>query len=279
MVLEDGSLRLDTKVPDPQTGEYTLQRVVIGDGAEWEKILQKPFEALSADFTVTANSNTGVDELFISDSYKFNNKSTLDKFSESGGSLLFDGQPIVAGGISIKGRVDTGNLLPDEGTNQEGDIYLVGYGSDAQTPSSVYNKYIWIATDTQTPRWEPLFLTQYSWSMITDKPTINSHALEGNVTLADIGAAAASDVTAIKAMIADSFSTESAYAVDDYVIYNNALYKFTSAHVAGAWNSAEVTAIQVSDMIGSGGGGSSDINVVTTGAATDAASSISNIWT
>jgi len=91
MVLEDGSLRLDTKVPDPQTGEYTLQRVVIGNGAEWEKILQKPFEALSADFVVTANSTTGVNELFISNSYKFNNKSTLDKFSESGGSLLFDG--------------------------------------------------------------------------------------------------------------------------------------------------------------------------------------------
>ena len=33
-------------------------------------------------------------------------------------------------------------------------------------------------------------------------------------------------------------------------------------------------------MIGSGGGGgSSDIDVVTTGAATDAALSISNIWT
>ena len=43
-----------------------------------------------------------------------------------------------------------------------------------------------------------------------------------------------------RAMIAGDFSTSTAYAVGDYVIYNDKLYVFTAAHPAGAWNSNHV---------------------------------------
>lgn len=53
-------------------------------------------------------------------------------------------------------------------------------------------------------------------------------------------------------MICDNeFSTSTAYAVGDIVTYEHGLYKFTSAHSAGAWNSAEVEDITTTDMIAS----------------------------
>ena len=52
-------------------------------------------------------------------------------------------------------------------------------------------------------------------------------------------------------MICDTeFSTSTAYAVGDIVTYNNSLYEFTSAHSAGAWDSADVTQIDVVGIIG-----------------------------
>lgn len=52
-------------------------------------------------------------------------------------------------------------------------------------------------------------------------------------------------------MICDTeFSTSTAYAVGDIVTYENGLYEFTSVHSAGAWNSADVTQIDVVGIIG-----------------------------
>lgn len=42
-------------------------------------------------------------------------------------------------------------------------------------------------------------------------------------------------------MITDEFSTSVDYAVGDLVIYDKTLYKFTSAHSAGAWDPSDVT--------------------------------------
>lgn len=50
-------------------------------------------------------------------------------------------------------------------------------------------------------------------------------------------------------IIADAFSTSTAYAVGDYVIYQGVLYRFTSAHSAGAWASGDVTAVVVGDEL------------------------------
>lgn len=44
-------------------------------------------------------------------------------------------------------------------------------------------------------------------------------------------------------LLADAFSTSKAYAIGDYCIYQGALYRFTSAHSAGAWDSSHVTQV------------------------------------
>lgn len=49
----------------------------------------------------------------------------------------------------------------------------------------------------------------------------------------------------VRGDIADEFSLSTAYAVGDYVMYNNILYRFTSAKTAGAWDSTKVTAVKV----------------------------------
>ena len=43
--------------------------------------------------------------------------------------------------------------------------------------------------------------------------------------------------------IASEFSTSVSYAVDDYCMYNDQLYRFITAHPAGSWNSDHVTAV------------------------------------
>ena len=49
------------------------------------------------------------------------------------------------------------------------------------------------------------------------------------------------------ANVATEFLTSATYAVNDLVLYGGVLYKFTSAHTAGAWNSSQVTAVDGSE--------------------------------
>jgi len=50
-------------------------------------------------------------------------------------------------------------------------------------------------------------------------------------------------------MIAAEFDVTAAYTTGDLVVYEGALYKFTSDHAAGAWSSADVAATTVDDLI------------------------------
>lgn len=50
-------------------------------------------------------------------------------------------------------------------------------------------------------------------------------------------------------VVAPAFSTSTAYAVGDYVTYNNLLYKCTTSHSAGAWSSAHFTAVTIGSEI------------------------------
>jgi hypothetical protein len=47
----------------------------------------------------------------------------------------------------------------------------------------------------------------------------------------------------------EEFDSTAAYAIGDIVKYENRLYRFTSAHSAGEWNSAEVELAAILDMI------------------------------
>ena len=50
-------------------------------------------------------------------------------------------------------------------------------------------------------------------------------------------------------MIAAEFDATAAYTTGDLVVYDGALYKFTSDHAAGAWSSSDVAATTVDDEI------------------------------
>lgn len=51
-------------------------------------------------------------------------------------------------------------------------------------------------------------------------------------------------------MVAPPFDTNTAYPIGKRVTYNNRLYQFTSAHAIGAWDSSEVTEVNITDAIG-----------------------------
>lgn len=58
----------------------------------------------------------------------------------------------------------------------------------------------------------------------------------------------------LREMIAPNFNAEASYEVGDYVIYDvvgsdDSLYRFTNAHAAGAWNSADVELVVVGDEL------------------------------
>lgn len=59
------------------------------------------------------------------------------------------------------------------------------------------------------------------------------------------------DINAVAAMIAGTFDATAAYSTGDIVVHDGGLYKFTSDHAAGAWNSAEVTSVTVASLVSS----------------------------
>lgn len=55
-------------------------------------------------------------------------------------------------------------------------------------------------------------------------------------------AAASAAMSAAMTGLAPAFSTSTAYSAGDYVLYNGTLYRFTSAHAAGAWTGSDAVA-------------------------------------
>ena len=55
--------------------------------------------------------------------------------------------------------------------------------------------------------------------------------------------------TVARAALSDEFSTGGTYAVGDYCIYENTLYKFTAAKEPGAWDASKVAATQIVDEL------------------------------
>jgi hypothetical protein len=56
-------------------------------------------------------------------------------------------------------------------------------------------------------------------------------------------------IDAVADMISGEFATTEAYSIGDVVIYEGKLYKFKSAHTAGAWDATEVDKTTVIDLI------------------------------
>ena len=61
----------------------------------------------------------------------------------------------------------------------------------------------------------------------------------------ELGGGGSSDITDLAA----AFSTNTAYAVGDYVTYNDDLYRCTTAHAAGAWAAGDFTQVTVGNEL------------------------------
>ena len=55
------------------------------------------------------------------------------------------------------------------------------------------------------------------------------------------------DIQSGSGIIGSEFDETATYAVGDYVVYSGSLYRFTSAHEAGAWDSSQVALVTVTD--------------------------------
>lgn len=91
----------------------------------------------------------------------------------------------------------------------------------------------------------------YGTSTLIDltNDTITPETLQLGITAHDASGAAIIGTSNISNMIAYPFSESTTYNVGDLVIYNNALYCFTSAHNAGSWNSSEVSSVTVAEEL------------------------------
>lgn len=78
-----------------------------------------------------------------------------------------------------------------------------------------------------------------------DNPTfyVETGGVFRRVTLAQMEGCLSDGITA------SSFSTETAYAAGDYVVYNGKLYCFTADHAAGAWTGSDASACKMADEI------------------------------
>ena len=64
-------------------------------------------------------------------------------------------------------------------------------------------------------------------------------------------AAASAAMSAAMTGLAPAFSTSTAYSAGDYVLYNGTLYRFTSAHAAGAWTGSDAVAATLAPDVSS----------------------------
>lgn len=155
--------------------------------------------------------------------------------TDSNGTTTADIPKVATNVDIIKGRVNTVADLSNVSNPYEGLVYLVG-----ETSATVFDKYIYVSRDNIS-RWEVL-----------------GGGLSGNYIEEDV--------------VTNVFDSASSYAVNDYVMYNNQLYKCIVSHT-GAWNASHFELTTILECISTGG-----LNIVDTPSAQDIADSIATIW-
>lgn len=88
--------------------------------------------------------------------------------------------------------------------------------------------------------------------LIYDGAVTTQKIADGAVTtpkIADRAVTAAKLGESATDIVANTFSTSTAYSVGDYCIYSGALYRFTADKAAGAWDSTKATAIAIADDV------------------------------
>ena len=90
-----------------------------------------------------------------------------------------------------------------------------------------------------------------NYNLLENKPQIGGVTLSGNKSASDLSLASTSRLADAENMVcAEFFDASKAYTKDTYVIYNDGLYKFKSAHAAGAaWDATIVDEVDLLTVI------------------------------
>ena len=129
-----------------------------------------------------------------------------------------------------------------------GVIYKDGilYGDRTQIVELTKTQYDALTPAQKSDITKMYFITDYDPSgegVIDDTTTSLSRTWSSSKISSEITGGADTSI------IAEDFDITKSYAVGDYVIYDGDLYIFISAHAAGAWNSAHVSATDVGDEL------------------------------
>lgn len=144
--------------------------------------------------------------------------------------------------------IDTGTVLPDAATVAQ----MFEQLGDQLDESYQYGTRIG-ALETGLDSLEDVVDTKASASALSDEVARAQGAEMGlSQQIGTVGSSVASLSTFATdrfKTIAPDFSTSTAYAVGDSVYHENKLYRFTTAHPAGAWDSSHVTEATVGASI------------------------------
>ena len=90
-----------------------------------------------------------------------------------------------------------------------------------------------------------------NYNLLENKPQIGGVTLTGDKSASDLSLASTSRLADAENMVcAEFFDASKAYTKDTYVIYNDGLYKFKSAHTAGAaWDASIVDEVDLLTVI------------------------------
>lgn len=201
------------------------------------EILHKPTlgTAAAKDTTNTVTSG-GTDVMTSGGVYtslqNYYTKSEIDAMEQSfvsyGGAVTFANLPSLSAA-----NVDKFYLVTDSFTTTSD--FVVGAG--VSIPANSHIAIINIGTASNPVYKYDDFGGLVDTSNLQDKLTAGKHITFSGTNNTTINAEMDD--------IADDFSTSTGYAVGDYCIYEGDLYRCTTAHTAGAWNSGHFTKVTV----------------------------------
>ena len=177
------------------------------------------------------------------------------------GTVTFANLPATLTSAMVGYVYNVSNKFTTDARFIEGAGHEVEAGSNVAVADVSYDEYTEVTpVGTENPSEEGWYVLDGSTYVLTQdetvqggttyysKTTVASYKfdlLAGFIDMSGINAR----IDTVAGSLADVFSTSQAYAIGDVVVYEDQLYEFDSAHVAGVWDSTEVHAITVESLL------------------------------
>ena len=162
--------------------------------------------------------------------------------------VLRNGEPVNLGGSNCTGDVirPTGDTVVIEGVVSD-DLAYVILPQACYTYEGQFSLAIKISGGTvvDTLRIVDGVVANTTTETLVDPGTIIPSIEDLIQAIEDAVASIPADYSDLWKTIAPVFSTGTDYVVGQYVTYSGKMYRFTTAHPAGDWNSSHVTAVNV----------------------------------